>query len=203
MAISLQKGQKVDLTKGNAGLSKIMVGLGWDPVPTKGGGGLLGSLFGGGGSSNIDCDASVFMLNENDKIKSNQNIIYFGNLKSNDGSVTHTGDNLTGAGDGDDEQIMVDLHKIPANIQKLVFVVNIYDAVKRKQHFGMIQNAFIRVVDSANGQELIHYNLTDNYSGQTSLIVGEIYRHGQDWKFAAVGNGTQDPGLRELARRYQ
>ncbi|MET3696023.1 stress response protein SCP2 [Bacillus oleivorans] len=203
MAISLQKGQRVDLTKGNAGLTKIMVGLGWDPVQSKSGGGLLGSLFGGGSSNNVDCDASVFMLNENEKITSNQNIIYFGNLRSSDGSVAHSGDNLTGDGAGDDEQIMIDLQKIPANIHKLVFVVNIYDSVKRKQHFGMIRNAFIRVVNSSNNQEMIHYNLTDDYNGQTSLIVGEIYRHGQDWKFAAVGTGTQDPGLRELVRRYQ
>ena len=203
MAISLQKGQRVDLTKGNAGLSKIMVGLGWDPVQAKSGGGLFGSLFGGGSSSQVDCDASVFMLNQNEKLASNQNIIYFGNLRSSDGSVAHSGDNLTGDGAGDDEQIMIDLQRIPANIHKLVFVVNIYDSVKRKQHFGMIKNAFIRVVNSANGEEMIHYNLTDDYSGQTSLIVGEIYRNGSDWKFAAVGNGTQDPGLRELARRYQ
>ncbi|UOE54108.1 TerD family protein [Bacillus sp. CMF12] len=202
MAINLQKGQRVDLTKGNPGLSKIMVGLGWDPVQKSGGGGLLGSLFGGGGGANIDCDASVIMLGENGKLKSNKDVIYFGNLKSSDGSVQHSGDNLTGAGDGDDEQVMIDLSRVPAHVHKMVFVVNIYDSVKRKQHFGMIQNAFIRVVNSGNNQELIKYNLSDDYSGKTSLIVGEIYRHGGDWKFAAVGTGTASPGLSDVVRSY-
>jgi stress response protein SCP2 len=202
MAINLQKGQRVDLTKGNPGLSKIMVGLGWDPVETKGGGGLLGSLFGGGGGANVDCDASVIMLGENDKLRNNSDVIYFGNLKSSDGSVQHTGDNLTGQGEGDDEQINVDLGRVPSHIQKLVFVVNIYDAVKRKQHFGMIRNAFIRIVNPMGREELIHYNLTDDYSGKTSLIVGELYRHGNDWKFAAVGTGTNAPGLSDLVRSY-
>ncbi len=203
MAINLQKGQRVDLTKGNPGLSKIMVGLGWDPVQNRGGGGLLGSLFGGGGGgANIDCDASVIMLGENGKIRSNSDVIYFGNLKSSDGSVQHTGDNLTGDGDGDDEQVLVDLSRVPSQVHKLVFVVNIYDCVKRKQHFGMIQNAFIRIVNSANNQEIIHFNLTDDYSGQTCLVVGEIYRHGNEWKFAAVGTGTSAPGLGDVVRSF-
>jgi stress response protein SCP2 len=202
MAINLQKGQRVDLTKGNPGLSKIMVGLGWDPVENKGGGGLLGSLFGGGGGANVDCDASVIMLGENDKLRNNSDVIYFGNLKSSDGSVQHTGDNLTGEGDGDDEQINVDLSRVPSQVQKLVFVVNIYDAVKRKQHFGMIRNAYIRIVNPMGREELIHYNLTDDYSGKTSLVVGELYRHGTDWKFAAVGTGTNAPGLSDVVRSY-
>lgn len=199
MAINLQKGQRVDLTKGNPGLSRILVGLGWDPVENRGGG-FLGSLFGGGGGSNIDCDASVIMLSEGDRIRSNSDVIYFGNLKSSDGSIQHTGDNLTGH--GDDEQINVDLSRIASNIQKLVFVVNIYDAVKRRQHFGMIRNAFIRIVNPMNNQELIHYNLTDDYNGKTSLIVGEIYRSGSDWKFAAVGTGTTAASLGEVVRSY-
>lgn len=203
MAISLQKGQRVDLTKGNPGLSKIMVGLGWDPVQGGGGGGFLGSLFGGGGGgANVDCDASVIMLGANDKVQSNQDVIYFGNLKSRDGSVQHSGDNLTGAGEGDDEQVMVELSRVPANIQKLVFVVNIYDCVKRKQHFGMIRNAFIRVVNPSNNQELIRYNLSDDYSGKTSLVVGEIYRHNTEWKFAAVGTGTNSASLSEVVRSF-
>ncbi|MED4204116.1 TerD family protein [Neobacillus mesonae] len=205
MAINLQKGQRVDLTKGNPGLSKILVGLGWDPVQNSGGGGgFFGSLFGGGGGSqaNIDCDASVIMLGANDKLGSNKDVIYFGNLKSNDGSVQHSGDNLTGDGDGDDEQIWVDLSRVPANIQKLVFVVNIYDCVKRKQHFGMIRNAFIRIVNPNNNQELIHYNLTDNYSGLTCLVTGEIYRHGNEWKFAAIGSGTNAASLSEVVRSF-
>ncbi|MBS4190923.1 TerD family protein [Bacillus sp. FJAT-49705] len=201
MAINLQKGQSVDLTKGNPGLSKILVGLGWDPVQSKGGG-LFGSLFGGGGGQNVDCDASVLMLGENEKIRNNSDVIYFGNLKSNDGSVQHTGDNITGDGDGDDEQILIDLNRVPSQIQKLVFVVNIYDSLKRKQHFGMIQNAFIRIVNSATNQELIHFNLTDDYSGKTCLVAGEIYRHGGDWKFAAIGTGTTAPGLADVVRSY-
>jgi len=204
MAINLQKGQRVDLTKGNPGLSKIMVGLGWDPVQKSGGGGgLFGGLFGGGGSgANVDCDASVIMLGGNDKLQNNNDVIYFGNLKSKDGSVIHSGDNLTGDGDGDDEQVSIELGRVPGHVEKLVFVVNIYDAVKRKQHFGMIRNAFIRVVNPTNNQELIKYNLTDDYSGKTSLIVGEIYRHGNDWKFAAVGTGTNASGLSEVVRSY-
>ncbi|WML40275.1 TerD family protein [Neobacillus sp. OS1-2] len=202
MAINLQKGQRVDLTKGNPGLSKILVGLGWDPVQSGGGGGLFGGLFGGGGAANVDCDASVIMLGANDKLQNNKDVVYFGNLKSNDGSVQHSGDNLTGDGDGDDEQIMVDLSRVPSHIQKLVFVVNIYDCVKRKQHFGMIKNAFIRIVNPSNNQELIHYNLTDNYGGLTCLVTGELYRHGNEWKFAAVGSATNAASLSEVVRSF-
>ncbi|MCM2531904.1 TerD family protein [Neobacillus pocheonensis] len=201
MAINLQKGQRIDLTKTNPGLSKVLVGLGWDPVQS-GGGGLFGSLFGGGSSANIDCDASVIMLGANDKLQNNKDVVYFGNLKSNDGSVQHSGDNLTGDGEGDDEQIVVDLSKVPSSIQKLVFVVNIYDCVKRKQHFGMIRNAFIRVVNPSNQQELLHYNLSEDYSGKTCLVAGEMYRHGNEWKFAAVGNGTNAAGFSEIVRSY-
>lgn len=203
MAINLQKGQRVDLTKGNPGLSKIMVGLGWDPVQKSSGGGLFGGLFGGGGSgANVDCDASVILLGANDKLQNNNDVVYFGNLKSKDGSIIHSGDNLTGDGDGDDEQVSIELNRVPSQVEKLVFVVNIYDAVKRKQHFGMIRNAFIRVVNPSNNQELIKYNLTDDYSGKTSLIVGELYRHGNEWKFAAVGTGTNASGLSEVVRSY-
>ena len=203
MAINLQKGQRVDLTKGNPGLTKILVGLGWDPVQSGGGGKLFGGLFGGGGATaNVDCDASVIMLGANDKLQHNKDVIYFGNLRSNDGSVQHSGDNLTGDGDGDDEQIIIDLSSVPANIQKLVFVVNIYDCIKRKQHFGMIQNAFIRVVNPTTNQALLHYNLSDNYSGLTCLVTGEIYRHGNEWKFAAIGSGTNAASLSEVVRTY-
>lgn len=201
MAINLQKGQRIDLTKSNPGLSKILVGLGWDPVESRGGG-FFNSLFGGGTSPNIDCDASVIMLGENDRLQSNGDVIYFGNLRSGNGSIQHSGDNLTGDGDGDDEQIFVDLNKIPSHIQKLVFIVNIYDCVKRRQHFGMIRNAFIRVVNAGTQQELLNYNLSDDYSGKTCLIAGEIYRHGQEWKFAAVGNATNAAGLSEVVRSY-
>jgi stress response protein SCP2 len=199
LAITLEKGQRIDLTKGKAGLTNILVGLGWDPVSQ--GGGFLGKLFGGGGGADVDCDASVLML-KNDKFTENKDLIYFGNLKSKCGSVEHTGDNLTGEGDGDDEQVLVNLSKVPGNVNKLVFVVNIYDALRRNQHFGMIQNAYIRIVDRSNNQELVKYNLKDEYAGKTSLIVGELYRHENDWKFAAVGNGTNDAKLADITRNY-
>lgn len=204
MAINLTKGQRVDLTKGNPSLTNLTVGLGWDPVASGGSrGGFLGSLFGGGSSNaNIDCDASVLLLGENGKIQSNKDVIYFGNLKSSDHSVTHTGDNLTGDGDGDDEQIQIDLTKVSPSVHKILFVVNIYDAQKRNQHFGMIQNAFIRIVNRSSNQEMIRYNLTDDYSGSTCLVVGEIYRHGTDWKFAAIGNGITVTGLKEVVEKY-
>lgn len=199
MAITLEKGQRIDLTKGKAGLTNILVGLGWDPVSQ--GGGFLGKLFGGGSGADIDCDASVLML-KNDKFVENKDLIYFGNLKSKCGSVEHTGDNLTGEGDGDDEQVLVNLSKVPGNVNKLVFVVNIYDALRRNQHFGMIQNAYIRIVDRSNNQELVKYNLKDEYAGKTSLIVGELYRHENEWKFVAVGNGTNDAKLADITRNY-
>lgn len=202
LAISLQKGQKVDLTKGRAGLSSITVGLGWDPVSSGKSKGLLGGLFGGGSTSNIDCDASVILLDKNEKLTNKNNLIYFGNKTSGDGSVKHTGDNTTGDGDGDDEQVIVDLNRVSPSIEKLVFVVNIYACVQRKQDFGMIQNAFIRLVDNSNGQELIHFNLTDNYAGLTSLFVGEIYRHNGEWKFNAIGDGTKDTSISEIANKY-
>lgn len=199
MAITLEKGQRIDLTKGKTGLTNILVGLGWDPVSQ--GGGFLGKLFGGGGGADVDCDASVLML-KNDKFTENKDLIYFGNLKSKCGSVEHTGDNLTGEGDGDDEQVLVNLSKVPGNVNKLVFVVNIYDALRRSQHFGMIQNAYIRIVDRSNNQELVKYNLKDDYAGKTSLIVGELYRHENEWKFAALGNGTNDAKLADITRNY-
>lgn len=201
MAISLQKGQKIDLTKGNAGLSELIIGLGWDPVEQSGGGGFLGGLF-GNKKAEIDCDASVLLLDANGKFSNKDNIIYFNHLKSVCGSVTHLGDNLTGGGDGDDEQIIIQLQRVPSEIHKIVFVVNIYDCQKRKQDFGMIKNAFIRVVDKANLQEITRYNLTENYAGKTALIVGEVYRHQGEWKFGAIGESTQDFSLSAVVQRY-
>ena len=211
MSISLQKGQKIDLTKGSGGLSSIMVGLGWDPVKntgsgsSSGGGGFLGKLLGGGGggTAEVDCDASVLMLSADGKLTRREDLIYYSNLKSSCGSVQHTGDNLTGEGEGDDEQVIIELNRIPANIHKLVFVVNIYDCQRRKQDFGLIQNAFIRVVNKSNNQELIKFNLSDDYAGLTTLITGEIYRHNNEWKFNAIGQGTNDVSLSEVAKKYQ
>ena len=206
MSVSLQKGQKVNLSKDNAGLAKVIVGLGWDEAKPSGGsgGGFFATLFGGGAAAShqaIDCDASAIML-KNGKFVDRTDLVYFGNLKHKSGTVNHMGDNLTGAGEGDDEQIVIDLSKVPAEYDKIVIVVNIYQAVKRKQHFGMIENAFIRLVDARNNKEMCKYNLTENYSGMTAMIFGEIYRHNGEWKFNAMGNGTTDPGIGELCRRF-
>lgn len=200
MSISLQKGQKVSLTKESAGLGNVIVGLGWDEV-SQGGGGFLGSLF-GGSKQDIDCDASALLL-QNGKLASPADVVYYGNLTHTSGTVKHMGDNLTGAGDGDDEQIMIDLAKIPEKYDRIVITVNIYSAVERHQHFGMIKNAFVRIVDARNNQELCKYNLTENYSGQLAMIFGEVYRHDGEWKFNAIGQGTQDSGISELASRYK
>lgn len=194
MAISLQKGQKVSLSKENAGLSRVMIGLGWDEVQQKRG---FFSLK----SQDIDCDATAILL-QNGELKANEDVVYFGNLRHKSGTVQHMGDNLTGAGDGDDEQIMVDLAKIPAVYDRIVLMVNIYQARERKQHFGMIRNAFIRLVDCRNGKEMCRYNLTDDYSGMTALIFGEVYRHNSEWKFNAIGQGTNDNSIGEVANRY-
>ncbi len=192
------------MTKNNAGLSGLMVGLGWDEASKSGGSGkgLLGSLFGGGKGNTIDCDASVLMLDEKGKIANKKNVVYFGNLNSPCGSVVHKGDNLTGAGEGDDEQVFVELKKVPANVHKLVFVVNIYKCQEKKQDFGMIKNAFIRIVDNATQKELAKFNLTEDYAGKTALVVGEVYRHNGEWKFSATGQSTNDISLSDLVRRY-
>lgn len=194
MSISLQKGQKVSLTKENAGLSRVVIGLGWDEAPQKRG-------FFAPKPQPIDCDASAFAL-RNGKLIDKMDVVFFGNLRHPSGSIQHMGDNLTGAGDGDDEQIVVDLANVPAEYDKIVIVVNIYQAVQRKQHFGMIQNAFIRIVDAGSNAELCKYSLTDDYSGMMALIFGEVYRHNGEWKFNAIGQGTTDPGLGELVNRY-
>lgn len=203
MVVNLQKGQRVDLTKGNSGLNKVVVGLGWDPAAQKSGGGFLGGLFGGGGSNaNVDCDASVIML-QDDKLVRSEDVVYFGRKQSVDGSVIHSGDNITGEGDGDDETITISLQQVPAQFNKLVFVVNIYDAVGRKQHFGMIKNAYIRIINPTDNSELIRYNLSEDYDSKTTLITGEIYRHGNEWKFGALGTATNDAKLGDVCARYQ
>lgn len=200
MAVSLQKGQKVSLTKSNPGLSKVMVGLGWDEAPQKAQG-VFGSLFGGGKTQDIDCDATAILL-QGGKLRGKQDIVYFGNLRHMTGMVQHMGDNLTGAGEGDDEQILIDLAGLPAQYDRIVMVVNIYQAQKRGQHFGMIRNAFIRLVDARTNAEMCRYDLTENYAGMTAMIFGEIYRHNGEWKFNAIGQGTYDAGIGDLAQRY-
>jgi len=192
LSINLQKGQKIDLTKGGSGLKKVMVGLGWDEV--KQSGGFFSMLFNPSPAS-IDCDASAIVCGNNGKIISadiKQSVVYYGNLKHPSGAIIHQGDNLTGAGDGDDEQIMVDINRLPSNVGKVVFTVNIYDARTKGQHFGMIQNAFIRLVNVDNNQEICRYNLSENYTNMTGLVVGEIYRKGSEWKFNAIGQPVKE-----------
>lgn len=194
MSISLQKGQKVSLTKESAGLAKVLIGLGWDEVKQSKG-------FFAPKPQAIDCDASAILL-QGGKFRGKDDLVYFGNLLHASRTVQHMGDNLTGAGEGDDEQIVVDLSKIPSNYDKIIIVVNIYQAVARKQHFGLIENAFIRLVDEKTNKEMCRYNLTENYSGMTAMVFGEVYRHENEWKFTAMGQGTNDPGLAELVQRF-
>jgi len=194
--INLVKGQKIDLTKGNAGLSNVIVGLGWDPAePARG-------FFGVKKQANVDCDASALMLNENGKLVKKGNLVCFHNKQSPCNSVIHSGDNLTGDGDGDDEQIMVNLNAIPSDVHKVLVVVNIYDATNRKQDFGLIKSAYIRVINAVGNNELIRFNLSDNYNGYTALICGELYRQGGEWKFAAIGEGSHAAHINQLAERY-
>ncbi len=195
MAVSLQKGQKVSLTKDNAGLNKIIVGLGWDEVKKSRG-------FFAPKPQDIDCDASA-VLCIGGKVQNGADVIFFNNLTHGSGAVKHMGDNLTGAGESDDEQIMVELGKVPAQYDKIIFVVNIYHANERHQHFGMIQNCFIRIVDARNNNELCRYNLSENYDNMTAMIFGEVYRHNGEWKFNAIGQATADDGLPQLVARFQ
>lgn len=188
MAINLQKGQKVDLTKGNPGLSKLIVGLGWDTNKYD-------------GSADFDLDASAFLLGDNGKVPSDSDFIFYGNLKHSSESVVHTGDNLTGEGDGDDEVIKVDLSKVPASISKIDFTVTIYEAGARGQNFGQVSNAYIRVVDETTGSEIIRYDLGEDFSVETAIVVGEIYRNNGEWKFNAIGSGFAG-GLEALCRNF-
>ena len=188
MAVNLSKGQKVDLTKGKPGLSKLMVGLGWDVNRYDGG-------------SDFDLDAAAFLLNGGGKVASDGDFVFYGNLKHASGAVEHLGDNLTGAGEGDDEQILVNLAAVPASVEKIDFTVTIYDADVRRQNFGQVSNAFIRVVDEASGEELIRYDLGEDFSIETAVVVGELYRHQGEWKFSAIGSGFQG-GLKALCQNY-
>lgn len=193
MAVNLQKGQKVDLTKGNAGLKKVTVGLGWDAAPKK------FSLF--GSNHNIDCDAVAIALIDG-RLRDKSDVVFYNNLTHKTRSILHQGDNLTGDGDGDDEQILVSLTDVPNEYDKIVFAVTIYQAYERKQHFGMIKNAYIRIVDAGNGKELCRYNLSDNYDNKTAMIFGELYRKDKEWKFSAVGEGVTDDGVAQLIKRF-
>lgn len=188
MPINLSKGQKVDLTKGNPALKKIMVGLGWDV-----------NAFDSG--ADFDLDAAAFMLGDNGKCPTEKEFVFYGNLTHASESVKHMGDNLTGEGEGDDEQIFVDLEKIPSNVSKIAFTVTIYEAETRRQNFGQVSNSYIRIVDETTGQEIIRYDLGEDFSIETAVVVGELYRYNGEWKFNAIGSGFQG-GLAALCGHY-
>ncbi len=188
MPINLSKGQKVDLTKKNPGLKKIMVGLGWDV-----------NAFDSG--FDFDLDAAAFMLDASGKCPSDKEFVFYGNLVHPSEGVKHMGDNLTGEGEGDDEQILVDLTKVPANIERIAFTVTIYEAEARHQNFGQVSNSYIRLVDETTGTEMIHYDLGEDFSIETAIVVGELYRNNGEWKFNAIGSGFQG-GLAALCGHY-
>lgn len=198
MAINLKKGERISLTKETPGLAQIRCGLGWDVAKTSGG--LFGAF---SNNQNYDLDSSVICLNANDKLCNQQDVIYFGNLRHPSGAITHLGDNLTGEGEGDDEQIVVILPKIPSEITKLVFTVNIYNCLERKQDFGQVRNAFVRLVDMSTNKEVARYNLSGSeYTGMTGMIMAEIYNRNNEWKMAAIGKGIKIKGLEDLVRSY-
>lgn len=188
MAINLTKGQKIDITKGNAGLDKIIIGLGWDTNKYD-------------SDADFDLDASCFILEASGKVRSDEDMIFYNNTKGAGGAVEHTGDNLTGEGEGDDEQIKIALSKMPANVERIAFVITIHDAAVRNQNFGQVSNAFVRVVDEAKNEELVRYDLGEDFSIETALIVGELYRHNGEWKFSAIGSGYQG-GLAAVCKDF-
>jgi tellurium resistance protein TerD len=188
MAVSLSKGQKVDLTKTNPGMSKVVVGLGWDTNKYDGG-------------NDFDLDSSVFLLGDNGKVTSENDFVFYNNTTGADGAVVHTGDNRTGEGDGDDEQVKINLSSVPANIQRITFTITIHDGEARNQNFGQVSNAYARILNEDTGEELIRYDLGEDFSIETALVVGELYRHNGEWKFSAIGSGYQG-GLAALAKDF-
>ncbi|BDQ27365.1 Tellurium resistance protein TerD [Helicobacter heilmannii] len=188
MSVSLVKGGRVSLSKEKPGLSKIVVGLGWDVNNTDTG-------------ADFDLDASVFLTAGNGKVSDDANFVFYNNPKSKDGAVVHTGDNRTGAGEGDDEQIKVDLAKVDSGVQEIHIVVTIHEADTRKQNFGMVRHAFVRVVDESDNQEILRYDLEEDFSVETALMFGRLYRDGADWKFAAVGTGFKE-GLAGFCKQF-
>jgi len=188
MAINLSKGQKIDLTKTNPGLSKITVGLGWDTNKYDGG-------------KDFDLDVSLFLTNAAGKVDGERNFVFFNNPQNENGSVVHTGDNRTGAGDGDDEQIKIELAAVPANVEKIAFTITIYEATDRNQNFGQVSRAYVRIVNDTNSEEIIRFDLGEDFSVETGVVVGELYRNNGEWKFNAIGSGYKD-GLAGLCRDY-
>lgn len=188
MSISLSKGQKIDLSKASPGLARAIVGLGWDTNKYSGG-------------FDFDLDASAFLVGENGKCQNDQDFIFYNNLQGGNGSVVHTGDNRTGEGEGDDEQVKIDFSKVPNHIHKIAITVTIHDALQRRQNFGQVSNAFVRVVNEDNNEEVLRYDLAEDFSVETAIVVCEIYRHNGEWRFSAVGSGFEG-GLASLCRNY-
>lgn len=188
MPVCLTKGQKVSLTKDNPGLKKVVVGLGWDV-----------NAFDTGGD--FDLDAAAFLLGDSGKVSNSGDFVFYGNLSHASGSVVHLGDNLTGVGDGDDEQIKIDLSTVPDSITKIAFTVTIYEAEARRQNFGQVNNAFIRIYNEENGEEMLRYDLGEDFSIETAAVFGELYRNGSEWKFNAIGSGFQG-GLAALCANF-
>jgi tellurium resistance protein TerD len=188
MTIQLAKGQKIDLTKTNPGLTKVIIGLGWDTNRYDGG-------------FDFDLDASAFLVNEKGKCEQATDFIFYNNMKHKSGSVEHTGDNRTGDGDGDDEQIIVDFSKVPSHVSKIAITVTIHEAADRRQNFGQVSNAFVHVMDQQSNKELVRFDLGEDFSVETAVVICELYRHGGEWKFNAIGSGFAG-GLVDLCRNY-
>ena len=188
MAITLKKGQKIDLTKGNPGLKHIKLGLGWDT-----------NVFDGG--ADFDLDVSLFMVGKSGKVEHDEDFIFYNNLKHPSEAVEHLGDNRTGDGDGDDEEILVDFSKMPDYVDRIAVTVTIYEAKERRQNFGQVNNSYVRLLNSDNDEELLRYDLGEEFSIETTIVVCEIYKHNGEWKFSAVGSGFEG-GLEALCRNY-
>ncbi|WP_433742387.1 TerD family protein [Falsibacillus pallidus] len=187
-SISLSKGQRIDLTKTNPGLTKVIIGLGWDTNKYSGG-------------HDFDLDACAFMCNADNKVENDNEFIFYNNLKSPNGAVEHTGDNRTGEGEGDDERMNVDFSLLPPHVEKVGITVTIHDAEARGQNFGQVSNAFVRVIDASSNREILRYDLGEDFSIETAVVVCELYKHAGEWKFNAIGSGFQG-GLAALCRNY-
>ena len=187
MALSLSKGGNLSLTKTDPTLNNVLVGLGWDARATDG--------------ADFDLDASIFLLGANDKVRGEHDFIFYNQPRSPEGAVEHTGDNRTGEGDGDDESVKINLSKVPADVQKIVITVTIHEAEQRRQNFGQVQNAFVSIVNDTNQNEIVRYDLNEDYSVETAMIFAELYRHNGEWKFRAVGQGYSG-GLKAMCNQY-
>ena len=215
MSLNLQKNETINLTKslnlakGSNGLNNVIIGLGWDvaetPAPAQKKG-LFGSLFSSPSSTlntNFDLDASVIVCRNGRYHRTVEDLIYYGHQNHDSGAIIHCGDNLTGEGDGDDEQILVNFNKLPSDVDRIEVVVNIYCANSRHQHFGMIKNAFVRLVNADTNQEICKYNLSENYYGNIAMIFGELYKENNEWQFKAIGRGTNDSSIEDLADNFR